>query len=160
LLFLQVLINLSNGSVDFKCLFLNMLVGKTIMSLFSAHGLSLMLMPSFDAVVIIDKGSIRMNRYSRNPEHVVQFLWLLIKLTPISNRMVFSSSGFMALQGNLGNVQRFTLHGVPLSECLFPRSQYVDCSKMLVAFSPSNIWLGCELTTVIFVFVLLLFFPF
>jgi E3 ubiquitin-protein ligase NEDD4 len=35
------------------------------------------------------------------------------------------SLGFMALQRKDGSVQWFTLHGVALSECLYPRVQYV-----------------------------------
>lgn len=33
--------------------------------------------------------------------------------------------GFGVLQGNDGNVRKFTIHGVPVGVCLYPRAQYV-----------------------------------
>ena len=33
--------------------------------------------------------------------------------------------GFGVLQGNDGNIRRFTIHGVPLGVCLYPRAHTV-----------------------------------
>lgn len=36
------------------------------------------------------------------------------------------SRGFGVLQGNDGNIRKFTVHGVPVGVCLYPRAQYVS----------------------------------
>jgi len=55
------------------------------------------------------------------------------------------SRGFGVLQGNDGNIRKFTIHGVPVGVCLYPRAQYVFI--LFPSAAAVVIWFRCHQLT-------------
>lgn len=80
------------------------------------------------------ENTIYSGEYDDDPDHpVCQWFWETVGefddemkarlLQFVTGTSGVPSRGFAVLQGNDGNVRKFTIHGVPVGMCLYPRAQ-------------------------------------